>query len=158
MLLTQSQVLDLETPHGRVMNVMQKWFSRNKAPTLFGPDEKLFENFNDLVALRPARGRDRLSLLLRHFGYFFRYRDKRDIPESWAEFGYFPESRVARTVKVISTILAGGLLVGAIVALYYVGPLKIRLGLVCLFAFMFAASLSLFTNSTQAEVFGASAA
>jgi hypothetical protein len=158
MLLNQSQILNLERPHRRVSMVMRKWFFRYKAPALSGPEEELFDNLHDLVALRPARDRDRLSLFLRRFGYFFRHRDRHDIPESWADFRYFPESRVARTVNIISTLVAGGLLVGAIVTLSYVQPLHIRLGLVCVFAFMFAASLALLTNSTQAEVFGASAA
>ena len=158
MILRQSRILDLARPRDRVVTVLRKWFRRNKIPTLFEEDAKLFNDIQDLIALHPAQAQDRLSWFLCQFGYFFRYKDRGDIPESWGDIQYFPETRVAKSVKIISTLVATALLVGAITSLYFVKPLGIKLGLLCLYTILFAASLSLLTNARQAEVFGASAA
>ncbi|KAH0551488.1 hypothetical protein GP486_007298 [Trichoglossum hirsutum] len=149
-------LLALEQPHTRVLNALKKWFGRFGKPTLFGPDENLFIDLKDLVALRPAQGQDRLSLLLRRFNYFFR--QKRDVPDSWGGIKYFPEHRVTRSVKLISTVVSAALLAGSVVALYSTKLLGVKLGLICVFTVLFAAALVLLTNARQVEIFGASAA
>lgn len=53
----------------------------------------------------------------------------------------------------ITTIIASLLPVLAIVALYLVGPMNERLGLMALFTVVFTACLSFFTNATRAEIF-----
>jgi uncharacterized PurR-regulated membrane protein YhhQ (DUF165 family) len=65
---------------------------------------------------------------------------------------------VSRTVAVISTVVVILLLVGAIVALYFVSNKVARLGCIGAFTVLFGLSMAFFTNATRAEIFGASAA
>lgn len=53
--------------------------------------------------------------------------------------------------------MAGSLLLGAIVALYYVHSPGWRLGIAATFTCLFAASVGLLTNAKRSEVFTATA-
>jgi hypothetical protein len=65
--LLESQVLSLQKPCRRVMKVSKEWFKFNKP--LLGLDWNIFDDEDDMVALRPAQGQDRLSVYLQeHFG------------------------------------------------------------------------------------------
>ncbi|KAH0562956.1 hypothetical protein GP486_002479 [Trichoglossum hirsutum] len=147
--------------YSRVLRAMRNWFigedKDNSKKTLVGLDEKLFDEADDLIALRPAQGRDRLSKLLQQYGFFFK-EDHRNLPPSWGGITYFPEKRIHQIVTVANTVLAAILLVGAIVSLYVVKPQIARLGMVGGFTTVFAASLGLLTKASQAEVFTATAA
>lgn len=82
-----------------------------------------------------------------------------DKPLSWGNMYYFPQKSIARLVAIVSVLLSAILLIGAIVALYYVpasDPAK--LGILGAFTILFAGSIGLLTNARRAEVFGATAA
>jgi hypothetical protein len=69
----------------------------------------------------------------------------------------FREEHVERLIAVVSVILAALLLVGSIVALYFVQAPGLRLGLLGVFTSLFAASVALLTNAKRAELFAATA-
>ena len=58
-----------------------------------------------------------------------------------------------RYTSHITTIVASLLPILAIVVLYCVNSMKIRLGLIALFTFTFAAALSFFTGAKRGEIF-----
>ncbi len=100
---------------------------------------------------------DRMSSLMhRCLGY--RLRVKRKTPKSWGLVYYYPVERVALILGIISVLCSVALLVGAIMALYFVKPMGIRLGIVGIFTFLFAASIALFTHARRVEVYGMTAA
>jgi predicted anti-sigma-YlaC factor YlaD len=71
---------------------------------------------------------------------------------------YYPVKRVAFIVGLLGIIVSAALLVGAIMALHFVKPMGIKLGLVGVFTTLFAASLTLLTHARRIEVYGATAA
>jgi hypothetical protein len=71
---------------------------------------------------------------------------------------YYPAERITLIVGVVSILVSAALLVGAIMALYFVKPMGIRLGLVGIFTTLFAASMTLLTHARRIEVYGATAA
>jgi hypothetical protein len=70
----------------------------------------------------------------------------------------FREKHVERLVAIVSIAMAAALLVGSIVVLYLVKGDGIRLGLIGVFTFLFAASVGLLTNAKRSELFAATAA
>ena len=72
---------------------------------------------------------DRMSSLIhRCLGY--RLRVERKTPKSWGQMYYYPVQRVNSIVVVLSMLCSASLLVGAIMALYFVKPIGVRLGIV----------------------------
>lgn len=61
-------------------------------------------------------------------------------------------------INTISVVLAVNLLFGAIYNLYYVDRDQVKLGLIAVYTFAFALSVSLISNARRTEVFGACAA
>jgi hypothetical protein len=129
---------------------------------LGGHSASLYDDYNDLVALKDYSDQDRLSRYAQdHLGFFFP--DKAinthlDLSTSTNETVYASGHAIAMFVTVLSTILAAILLVGAIVALYLIQSPSWKLALTGLFTTMFAASVGLLTNATRGELFAATAA
>ena len=71
---------------------------------------------------------------------------------------YYPVERVTLIVGIISVFASAALLVGAIVALYFIKPIGIRLGIVGVFTTLFASSIALLTHARRVEIYGATAA
>jgi hypothetical protein len=71
---------------------------------------------------------------------------------------YFSSGRISVVVNMITVLLAATLLFGAIYNLYYVQRDQVKLGLIAVYTFAFALSISLITNARRAEIFGACAA
>ena len=84
--------------------------------------------------------------------------DRHDQPQSWGPVYYFPEAIVSKIVVLISLLVAAFLLIGAVVALYFIRSQPARLGTLGGFTLMFAGAVGLLTNSQRSEVFGATAA
>jgi hypothetical protein len=72
--------------------------------------------------------------------------------------GYASGQKIANFISYLSTTLAGLLLFGAILVLYHTASDKLKLGLIGLFTFLFAASTGLMTNAKRSEVFASTAA
>lgn len=71
---------------------------------------------------------------------------------------YFPERTITHLVAVVSVLLSAVLLMGAIVALYFIQHGGVKLGVIAIFTTLFAGSVGLLTNARKAEVYAATAA
>lgn len=71
---------------------------------------------------------------------------------------YYPAEQVTLIVGIISILVSAALLVGAIMALHFMKPIGVRLGLVGVFTTLFAASMTLLTHARRIEVYGVTAA
>ena len=71
---------------------------------------------------------------------------------------YLPESRIARAVVVVSVLMAGLLLIGAIISLYFITRPLTRLGLVAMWTILFAFSVNVLSTARRSEMFAATAA
>ena len=66
LLTAQSEVLKLSSPADRVKNVLTAWLEQEQCLVGLGESAYL-EEHKDLVALRPAKGEDRLSQFMRDY-------------------------------------------------------------------------------------------
>lgn len=125
---------------------------------MLGTGWHLLDDEADLVGLKTEDNPDRMSRLICNlFGYMIRERNH-EHPASCGPVYYFPQSRVTWIVSVLTAIMAGILLVGAIVTLYHVHAPGHRLGIAGVFTGLFAASISILTNARRTEIFSATAA
>ncbi|KAL5315874.1 hypothetical protein ACEPPN_016748 [Leptodophora sp. 'Broadleaf-Isolate-01'] len=155
-LLRRNEVLKLETPEREPFEAFKSWF-RVDPPRLMGIGYHTLDVENDMIALGTQVEPDRMSSLLhRCLGY--RLRAERKTPKSWGPMYYYPVHRVTLIFATLSMLCSASLLVGAIMALYFVKPIGIRLGIVGIFTLLFAASIALLTHARRVEVYGASAA
>jgi len=157
-LLRRSQVLTLGQPSKGALKAFTGWF-RTRMP-FRGASWHLLDNEEDMVALKRDVETDRLSLFINHyFGYFLKVRNV-EIPRSWESLYYFPAARVEGVSAMLSIVLSTLLLLGAILALYFLPASNMgkRLGVIAVFTIAFAVSISLLTNAKRGEMFGATAA
>jgi hypothetical protein len=140
---------------------MRNWFFSNTAgtpggdrpPHLWGASETIFSKPQDLVALRVTAEQDRLSSFIHsNLGIFFATSQ----PDGTQI--YTSERGIARFVAIFSTILAAGLLFGAILSLRATSSEKAVLGMLCGWTVLFAACVGLLTNAKRDQIFGATAA
>ncbi|KAI0398012.1 hypothetical protein F5Y17DRAFT_454591 [Xylariaceae sp. FL0594] len=127
-------------------------------PTLGGSSSGLYDDPDDLVALRVAEDPDRLTMFVQdNFGFLF----KEEAPNGGSgvpDVGYASGRKIASFITYLSTVLAAILLLGAILALYKIKSDDVKLGLIALFTLLFAASTGLLTNAKRSEVFASTAA
>jgi len=155
-LLRRNQILQLEKPEKEPFKAFRAWFRRDP-PVLWGSGFRLLHDEEDMIALGGEEEPDRMSTLMhRWLGY--RLRKPRETPISWGPMYYYPAEQVTLIVAIISILVSAALLVGAIMALHFVKPIGIRLGLVGVFTTLFAASMTLLTHARRIEVYGATAA
>jgi drug/metabolite transporter superfamily protein YnfA len=153
-LILHNKVLQLDSPGSRALEVFKAWFNRKKP--FAGKGNKLMEN-DDIAALRPSQGQDRLSKTLqKRVGWMFR--EKRPVPPSWGEMVYFSEKHLTRAVQILSVLFLALALTGAIIALHYIAPTGWRFGALGGFLLTFALAVGTLTNATTPEMFAATAA
>jgi hypothetical protein len=70
----------------------------------------------------------------------------------------FSMKKMKRAAAVLSMFTAVVLLIVSIVTLYVVSDPNVRLGLICVFTIVFAASIHLLTNARRTELFASTAA
>ncbi|KAJ9667112.1 hypothetical protein H2201_002631 [Coniosporium apollinis] len=154
----ESSVASLGQPSRRTLDALRHFFNpKSEKPDGFtllgGCSSGLYEDEDDLVALRIPLQQDRLtSIVQTHFPVFFKTRPAE------GQYAYVSEHNIARFVNWISTLLAAILLIGAIVTLYVITSPKWRLGLIAAFTTLFAATIGLLTSASRAEIFAATAA
>lgn len=157
LLSAQSDVLKFSEPPDRVKNALFGWL--DNAQCLVGLGEQAyFEEHDDLVALRPAKGEDRLSQFLRDHCSHWMKKQRESHRQPWDRLYYLPETRISKAVGTISILMAGVLLVGAIISLYFVTASAARLGLLTVWTIVFALSVSILSTARRSEVFAATAA
>lgn len=75
-----------------------------------------------------------------------------------SEVIYYSTTTISRVVRVILTLYAVAIMIGPTFALYFIKHQLLQLALISVFAFVFAFSLSLLTESRNYEIFAAMAA
>ncbi|KAF2027640.1 hypothetical protein EK21DRAFT_71367 [Setomelanomma holmii] len=155
-LLYESKLASLPPPSKRTLQAFRYHFfnqdSGSPYPTLGASSDNLFDDEDDLVALR-AEDRDRLTAFLQdHCSWLFKTGRPR------GNIVYASDRHVARFVTILSTINAAALLVGAIVSLYAIDSPRRKLGIIALFTALFAANVGILTNARRTELFAATAA
>lgn len=131
---------------------------------LIGLDSNLWESSepSDLIALKSRKGDDPLSsvFLSRVFLWWHNcigHRIKRPFDEE-AQYFKYSDKNVLRVANVVGSIVSSGLLVGSILALYFVDNVLVRLGIIAAFTQVFSLVLILVTSAKKVEVFAATAA
>jgi hypothetical protein len=154
-LLRRSQVLALGGPSHSNFKAFKNWFYY-KIP-LRGSGFHLLDDEDDMASLHNDKEPDLLSTFIHYyFGYYLRI--ERKTPRSWGPIYYYPTERIAWIVAILSVLISAALLIGAIMALFWVKPMTQRLWIVGAFTLVFAAMIGLLTNARRAEVSAATAA
>lgn len=167
--------MKFSSPPVRVKNALTGWLNNEQCFIGLGK-QAYFQEHNDLVALRPAKGEDRLSQFLRdhcsrwmkannHFRSRFNVnadlaaqKPRESYRQPWNRLYYFPETRISKAVGALSILMAGVLLVGSIISLYFVTGPASRLGLLTMWTVLFALSVSVLSTARHSELFAATAA
>jgi hypothetical protein len=159
-LIMESTILSLRSPAKQTFDAFLDGFNdhgNSKTPysTLGGRSASLYDEREDLVALRRPAEEDRLTIVLRKY-FPFLFMTNRQARRG--RIAYYLEERIRKVVAFISMILAAGLLYGAILNLYFVTSDKAKLGLIAAYTIAFALCVGLLTNARRSEIFAASAA
>ncbi|KAK5698611.1 hypothetical protein LTR97_006257 [Elasticomyces elasticus] len=156
-LLLQSQIARLVKPPRRVLQAYREALlgADGKDPKLGGKAQYMLDDEEDLVILNPPVHNDALSHFLRRY-WLFGTRSRLTDPTSQTR--YFPEQTLTFLVNICSTAIAATLLIGSILALYFVTSPDARLGIVLAFIVLFAVGLSVSTSASRDAVFAATAA
>jgi hypothetical protein len=159
-LLFESTLATLPRPSKGVLRAFQTEFYNQTGgkgepfPTLGGHSAGIYDDIDDLVALRVQEDQDRLTTFAQeHLAFLFPDRKR-----SRHGIAYASDRAISSFVAWFSTFLAAVLLIGAIVVLYKVTSSDWRLGLIAAFTTLFAGSVGLLTNARRAELFAATAA
>ena len=156
----------LADPSSHDLRSLQQWLERPSMGNLalIGKDRATWGNIDlpidphhDLLAVSLSGNRDSFTtwfmeqlVLWLHRLFWHRVKKVED-PESG--IASYDRETLHRYTSHITTIVASLLPILAIVVLYCVNSMKIRLGLIALFTFTFAAALSFFTGAKRGEIF-----
>jgi hypothetical protein len=155
-----------DSPNACDVEFLRRWFrDKNMGDfPLIGRDRALWETSmpSDLIALKARKAGDPLgSLFLRRVYLWWHncigHRIKKPVDEE-AQYFEYRDKDILRVANIFSSIISSGLLAGAILALYFVDNMLVRLGIVTIFTQVFSLVLILVTSATKVEVFAATAA
>ncbi|KAH8816614.1 hypothetical protein F5884DRAFT_853049 [Xylogone sp. PMI_703] len=158
-LVAHQTLLNSRPPASTTINAMRNWYlggdsrKMEPRPQLWGGSAKMFDDPNDLVALRVLTDQDRLSeFILNYFGGFFN--------GEFSDEGsaYISGRSLERCVAIISSVLSAGLLFGSITSLYLVHNPPALLGMLGGWTILFAVCVGFLTNAKRDQIFAATAA
>lgn len=78
--------------------------------------------------------------------------------EAQDQYFSYSDKKILRAANVVGSVISSALLVGSIVALYFVKDMLVRLGVIAVFTQAFSLVLVLVTRARKVEVFAATAA
>ncbi|KAF8222358.1 hypothetical protein L208DRAFT_1413588 [Tricholoma matsutake] len=116
------------------------------------------ESCEDLISLGPDRNNEALSQFLEDhlYRYFQTEADKlRSLPES--SLGFFSETRIRLTIRVLAVVFSSLLPILSIVVLYFIKSNNIRLGIIVLFTVLCSTSLAFISHASNSEIIVATA-
>ena len=153
-------------PNTHDLRSLQQWLERpgmgnlallGKDRDTWGDTELSIDPHHDLLTVASSGNRDTFTtwfmerfVLWTHRLFWHRLK-KVDDPESG--IASYNRETLYKYTSHITTIVASLLPILAIVVLYCVNSMKIRLGLIALFTFTFTAALSFFTGAKRGEIF-----
>lgn len=165
-ILRYKELKTQHSPNSCDLEFLRRWFKGKNMGDfpLIGQDSTLWETSSpsDPIAVRARRVEDPLGTLFlsRIFLWWHNcigHRIKKPVGEEARYFEY-EDKHVLRIANVIASIISSALLVGSIMALYFVDDMLVRLGIVAAFTQVFSLVLILATSARKIEVFGATAA
>ena len=130
---------------------------------LVGPDRQIWNNFQDLFALRAREDADVLSdFVTDHFmptfhRLFGRWVKPRKPGQTTTAVKY-SERGILRFVSALATLIAALATITPVVVLYKIKSMHGRLGAMAAFTAAFSLVLSLLTNTKRGDIFAATAA
>ena len=123
-------------------------------PTLLGNSASLYNDREDLAALRWPAEEDRLTMVLRQYvPFLFATKGRRR-----GQVAQYSAARIRTTTAFISTFFAAAFLYGAILNFSFVTSDRAKLGLIAAYMVAFALCVVLLTNAKRSEIFAACAA
>jgi len=164
--LRQTEMKAQHSPNACDLEFLRRWFKDKNMGDfpLIGRDSTLWETSRpfDLIALKARKGEDPLGTLFlsRVFLWWHNcigHRIKKPLDEE-AQYFEYGDKYVLRTANVFGSIISSALLVGSILALYFVNNMLARLGIIAALTQVFSLVLILVTSARKVEVFGATAA
>ncbi|KAL9078111.1 MAG: hypothetical protein Q9157_002966 [Trypethelium eluteriae] len=187
-LLAARQIGAANSPHQRDVKFLQNWLVRPKMGSNFlvGHERTIWDdsNISDFVTIQPQQSdRDAFTFLLN--GALLTFYDRiyghrktvRGLPQFQAydksrsnslqrpdsrygaeDIREYDDAKILRLSKVLSGTLSSLLPTLAILILYFVRRMIIRIALVIIFTGLFSMTLSLLTEAKRVEVFSATAA
>jgi hypothetical protein len=165
-ILHQTNIKAHDSPDPSDLHFLRKWIGDPKLGNrpLLGRDSDLWENSqaSSLIALKARKGDDAISSLLLHkmlrwwhYSIGHRIKKPRDVEMQYVEY---EDRTLLRIADIMGSIISSGLLVGGIVALYFVENMLLRLGIVGVFTQVFSLAVVLVTRARKVEMFAATAA
>jgi hypothetical protein len=154
--LKQTKLQRCESPNPYDLKFLQRWF-KDKAMgdyPLVGLDSKVWETSSqDLLVTKACKGADPLATVFlgRAISWWHQCvgrRIKKPLDEESQYFEY-KDKNMLRAANVIGSIISSLLLVGSIVALYFVNDMLVRLGIVAIFTQLFSLTLILVTSARK---------
>lgn len=147
----------LGRPSDRVLQAYRGWFHGHQKDShkLFGQAKYMLDDKDDLVALKTSVTKDWLSrFLMNHWPT----KERCEYGQAGFSTGRYSERQVVFVVNALNTAIAASLLIGPILALYWVTQPTARLALVIIFIATFAAGLGVLTTASRDGIFAATAA
>ncbi|KAF2229072.1 hypothetical protein EV356DRAFT_456550 [Viridothelium virens] len=163
------QIGAANSPHQRDVKFLQNWLVRPKMGSNFlvGHERTIWDdsNISDFVTIQPQQSdRDAFTFLLNgalltFYDRIYGHRKTRPDSRYGAEdIREYDDAKILRLSKVLSGTLSSLLPTLAILILYFVRRMIIRIALVIIFTGLFSMTLSLLTEAKRVEVFSATAA
>lgn len=162
-LVRQRQLATFHAPEAGNLSFLQGWLTDPEAGNYAfeGLDRTVWENGSDLLVTSPSQLSDSftrlvISRLVEAYHNIFGSRRKPTDVENGVY--KYEEKDVLRAADIVGTLISSLLPVLAVVVLYCVKNMLMRLGMVALFTVLFSLALVLVTKAKRIEVFAATAA
>lgn len=166
----QSALLGFSPPREHDLQSLRDWLQRPEMGNyrLLGADRNIWGDLDDpidpntdLITLAKSPNND----IFTHWFFekvlpiFHRLRYTRS-KETDLESGIvsYKEESIQRYTSVVTTIVASLLPTVAIIVLFCVGSMRVRLGLIAVFTTLFTTCLAIFTSGRRGEIFTATSA
>jgi hypothetical protein len=182
--LQYSQIAKLPEPNPRDLKSLQEWMKRPSMGSVFliGRDRNVWNYGQDLIALKPSAPGNKFSAwlvdtltplyhytlgryhkvskppTLAYVVLCFFQKPASEVLEYAPNTVHYSDSTVYRIAAFIGTIVASLLPISAIVVLYRITTMPVRLGLVSAFTAIFSVCLWFMTDGRLIEVFSATSA
>ena len=134
---------------------------------LSGLEAEVWDDKNrpDLAALAVRSGEEDvftswyINRFLKVYHHYIGHRIHNDENED-EETGFveYKESRILAFTNIVGTVLASLVPMSAMLGLYFVGSMTLRLAVVAIFTVLFSTTLAIFTRARRIEIFTATAA
>lgn len=162
----QIRLKQADEPSIQDLKILRQWFLDTKEGNrpLLGKDKDLWEesSHKSLIALKPRKGPDPLTAFFLHrvWNWWHHFIGHRFIKQSdlEAQFIEYSDNSLERLANILGAVISSAILVGSIVALYFINSTAIRLVAIAAFTLIFSLVLVLVAGARKVDMFAATAA